>query len=263
MTPPRGPHDDARGRRRARPPHVAQIVAAALRDEILRGELTVLPRLDDLVERFDVGLPAGREAMRILQAEGLITPRRGNVGGADVHLPTSEGVAFNLSMVLQSRAARISDVGAALRQLEPLCAALCAVRPDRYDTIVPELRERIDEQAAAIGDARRTREAIDGFHQAIVAGCGNESLLLTVGALERIWAAHADAVYETPDYHEPSDQAPWKASLRDHEDMLRMIERGDASVAAFALKHLETTQSYMTGVNGDHPVTASTTVPPV
>jgi DNA-binding FadR family transcriptional regulator len=241
---------------------VAQIVAAALRDEILRGELSVLPRLDDLVERFEVGVPAAREALRILQAEGLITPRRGNVGGADVHLPTSDGVAYMLSMVLQSRSARASDVGAALRQLEPLCAALCAARPDRHDTIVPELRARIDEQAAALGDARRTRDAIDGFHEAIVAGCGNESLLLTVGALERIWSAHAEAVYETLDHDEPSDLGPWTGSLRDHERILKMIERGDAAVAAFALKHLEATQAYMTSVEGDRPITASTTTLP-
>ncbi len=245
-----------------RPPHVAQIVAGVLRDEILRGQLTVLPRLDDLVERFDVGLPAAREALRILQAEGLITPRRGNVGGADVHLPTSDGVAYMLSMVLQSRSAGVSDVGAALLQLEPLCAALCAARPDRHEAVVPQLKLLVDEQAAAIGDAPRTRDAIDRFHEVIVAGCGNESLLLTIGALERIWATHADAVYETADRNAPVDLGPWKASLRDHEKIVRMIERGDASVATFALRHLQATQAYMTSLDGDRPVTASRTAPP-
>ncbi len=38
-----------------------------------------------------MSLPAVREAMRILETEGLVEARRGNVGGAIVHLPTAGG----------------------------------------------------------------------------------------------------------------------------------------------------------------------------
>src|SRR5690348_4154905 len=85
---------------RARAPRTAEVVADRLRDAILRGEMTVLPRLDDLVRRFGVGPNAVREAMRILETEGLITIRRGNVGGGDVHLPDSGRVAYMLGLVL-------------------------------------------------------------------------------------------------------------------------------------------------------------------
>src|SRR4051812_32175828 len=89
-------------RRRARLPRMAEVVADSLRSQILAGEIDVVPALDVLVRQYDVGPPAAREAMRILETEGLITVRRGNVGGADVHLPTNAHVAYPLSLVLQA-----------------------------------------------------------------------------------------------------------------------------------------------------------------
>src|SRR4051812_21504947 len=152
-------------RRAARPPRMAEIVANGLRNSILSGDLTVVPRLEDLVTEFNAGPPAVREAMRILETEGLITVRRGNLGGADVHPPTDSRVAYMVSMVLQSKTAALRDVGDALRQLEPMCAAMCAARPDRDETVVPVLRAILAEQAAAIGDRRRTLEIVDQFHE--------------------------------------------------------------------------------------------------
>lgn len=245
-------------RRRARPQRMGEVVANSLRDSILSGEITVLPRLEDLTEQFNVGPPAVREAMRILETEGLITMRRGNVGGAHVHLPTSDRVAYMVSLVLQSKSIEVRDVGAALRQLEPLCAAMCAARPDRNKTVVPALRELVAEQADAIGDGPRTREIIDRFHRGIVTGCGNETLVLMVGALELVWAGHASVVYDREEFDEP-DFALWKASVRDHERLVETIAKGDAKVAGLAQKHLEATQAYMSNVDDRRMITAAAT----
>jgi len=245
-------------RRRVRPQRMGEVVASSLRDAILRGELTVLPRLEDLTEQFNVGPPAVREAMRILETEGLITMRRGNVGGAHVHLPTSEGVAYMVSLVLQSKSIEVRDVGAALRQLEPLCAAMCAALPDRNKTVVPALRKLVEEQADAIGDGPRTRDVIDRFHRTIVTGCGNETLVLMVGALELVWAGHASAVYDREEFDEP-DIALWKASVRDHERLVEAIAKGDSKVAGLSLKHLEATQAYMSNLDDRRMVTAAAT----
>ena len=246
-----------RGGRRVRLPRMAEMVAGRLRDQILSGELTVVPRLEDLVEQFDVGPPAAREAMRILETEGLITVRRGNVGGAEVHRPTADRVAYMVSLVLQSRQAPLGDVGAALRQVEPLCAALCAQREDRAETVVPELRAIVAEQAEAIGDVARTLPIVDRFHDALVRGSGNETMIVVVGALERVWAGHAEAVYDRDDVA-PAEPAVWKASLREHQKIVDAIERGDPRVADLARRHLEATHAYMSSVDDARMVTAST-----
>jgi len=247
---------DAASGRRVRLPRMAEMVANELRDAILCGDLTEVPRLEDLIARFNVGPPAVREAMRILETEGLITVRRGNVGGADVHRPTEDRVAYMVGLVLQSKAAELADVGAALRELEPLCAGMCAERSDRNKTVVPALRAVVAEQAAALGDHLLSIELTDRFHTTIVDSCGNETMIVVVGALERVWAGHASAVYRT-DAPVPAP-AIMKASLRDHERILAAIEKGDARVAEMAAKHLDATHAYMSTVDDRRMVTAAT-----
>ena len=95
-------------------------------------------------------------------------------------------------------------------------------------------------------------------HDAIVQGCGNDTMVLVVGALERIWAGHASEVYES-DTYEPPALDVWRASLRDHQRIATMIDRGDAKVSAFALKHLEATHTYMSTVDGRRRVTGAAT----
>lgn len=65
----------------------------------------MLPSQETLIEEFGVSPPAVREAIHVLEADGLISVRRGNVGGAIVHLPSAERTAHMISMVLQSRGA--------------------------------------------------------------------------------------------------------------------------------------------------------------
>ena len=238
---------------------MAEVIARDIRDSILRGDLTVLPRLEDLVARYGAGPPAVREAMRILETEGLITIRRGNVGGADVHLPNENQLAYTAALVLQSRSTEVSDVGAALRTLEPMCAGLCAARPDRAKTVVPELRAIVAEQAAAIDNPPLTVSITDRFHAALVDGCGNNTLALVVGALERLWAAHAIDLFSGEAVREATPEA-MKASLKEHERVVSAIERGDPKVADMVRKHLEATQSYISKVADTRLLTATSTV---
>jgi len=78
----------ANGRGAAR--EVPQRIADELRALIVSGELSdgeSLGREPDLVERFGVSRPSLREALRILEAEGLITVERGVRGGVVAHEP--------------------------------------------------------------------------------------------------------------------------------------------------------------------------------
>ena len=98
---------------RIRQPRVAEIVASRLRDDILSGRLKegdVLPSQESLFSEFGVSPPALREAIHILETDGLISVRRGNVGGAVVHLPSAERTAHMISMVLQTRSSTPADV---------------------------------------------------------------------------------------------------------------------------------------------------------
>src|ERR1700742_4802383 len=135
---------------RFRQPRIAELVASQLRDDILSGRLKegeVLPSQESLFAEFGVSPPALREAIHILETDGLISVRRGNVGGAVVHLPSADRTAHMIGMVLQTRSATPSDVSEALLHLEPICAGMCATREDRMTEVVPHLQAAIDAQA--------------------------------------------------------------------------------------------------------------------
>jgi DNA-binding FadR family transcriptional regulator len=237
--------------RQLRQPRLAEIVAARLRDEILAGRLTegdTLPRQEHLFTEFRVSLPAVREAMRILETEGLISVRRGNVGGAVVHLPTPLRIARTISMVLQTRHTTMSDVSGALMRLEPTCAVLCASRPDRAEAVVPALREAIERQHKAFDDPEQYPALARAFHETLVETCGNETMLVIIGSLETIWTAHessvwADATTGEGDPDSPMARKSRRAALRDHEKLVDAIEAGDQDrTARLAGAHLEATR---------------------
>jgi len=216
------------------------MVADGLRERILSGELgdgAMLPKQDDLLAEFRVSPPSIREALRILETEGLITVQRGNVGGAVVHRPQQSKAAYMLGLVLQSRSVKLLDVLTAMRHLEPACAAACAQRPDREQTVLPALRRNIDESRAALEDADRYIGLARQFHIELVAGCGNETMSLIVGALESLWSAHVDTLARKPARHGSfADPEIRLATLKEHEKLYRLIAKGDAAGAEKAAR---------------------------
>ena len=147
-------------------------------------------RRGTLFQEFGVSPPALREAIHILESDGLVSVRRGNMGGAVVHLPSAERTAQMIGMVLQSRAATPADVSGALLYLEPICAGMCAAREDRMTDVVPHLEAEIRLQTEQFDDVSQYVPNARRFHEAIVSLCGNESMILLIGSLELIWSAH-------------------------------------------------------------------------
>jgi DNA-binding GntR family transcriptional regulator len=152
---PGGPHPRrATEVGRIDPPSLVDMTAAALRKLILSGEYRPGERLveERLTERLGISRPPLREAMRILQQEGLVVTfrRRGAVvtplDAQDVH------EIYTLRFALDRLAI---ELGVPVRDpslLEPLRAALGEM-----------------DQAAGAGDLERLLEANIAFHTAM---CG-------------------------------------------------------------------------------------------
>lgn len=229
---------------------LAEQVADDLRRRILTGELddaSSLPVEEHLRSEYPVSKPTLREAMRMLEAEGLITVRRGSVGGAVVHPPTADHVAYTLGLVLVARNVDITDVAAALREVEPACAAACAERSDRHSTVVPRLRDLYQQSVEVADDLVAVTTASRQFHEALVDLCGNESLASMAGALESLWSTHeAQWAHESPSGQAIPISERLEA-LRAHERLIELIEAGDADGArSLAARHLEQAQIYPT-----------------
>lgn len=248
-------------RARVRPIRLADMVARALRDRILDGELRdgdTLPTLDRLVDEFGVSPASVREALRILETEGLVSVRRGKFGGAVVHRPTPDAAARMIGMVLQSEGITQLDLAAAQRELVPLCASLLVRQPELRAQVLPRLRDLHERAEAAVDDPVEFERLARAFHNEFVANCGNRSLIVTVGMLERLWSEQEIHWRQRiNDQHDYPDDELRRRGLDDHLDILRAAEQGDANAVADLFRsHMA--DSLVTGVDpsADRPVRA-------
>ncbi|OHV01762.1 FadR/GntR family transcriptional regulator [Mycobacterium talmoniae] len=250
-----------KARRRLSAPRIAEIVAEELRRQIIDGDLAdgdLLPRQEVLVEQFNVSLVSLREALRILETEGLISVRRGNQGGAVVHAPAKTSAAYMLGLLLQSQHVGLADLGAALLELEPACAALAAQHPDRADTLVPELKQINDAMATHLDDGRRFTEIGRQFHDLVVRGCGNDTIIAVVGALETLWSSHEQQwAEESAARGTYPSLAKRRAALNTHVKLTEMIEAGDVERARkMAARHVADAQTYVLSERTDQRIYA-------
>lgn len=232
-----------------RQPRLAEMVAGILRDRIVRGELedgALLPRQEDLLTEFNVSKPSLREALRILEAEGLINVRRGNQGGAVVHVPTADNAAYMIGLVLKFRSVPIADIAEAIKRIEPVCAGLCAAREDRGTEVLPALRRIHDDIVDNIDDAVAFTRLSRHFHEELVARCGNETLILIVGALERLWSAQEEAWAERAQAAGTFPERHYRESgVKAHKRIITLIESGDVErLHKHAREHLESSLRY-------------------
>jgi DNA-binding FadR family transcriptional regulator len=207
------------------------MVAAKLRERILSGEIRdggVLPKHEELLQEFQISLPSVREALRILETEGLVTVQRGNVGGAIVHLPNPDNAAYTLALILQSRCVPLNDVIRGIQQLEPSCVGACARRPDRLRQVVPALREVLEAADAVIEDPIAYGREAQRFHNLLVASCGNETTILVLGALQSLWWGQVQGVRQRRVGSAIfADETQREESYKEHWIILRAIEQGD------------------------------------
>lgn len=219
---------------------LADVVADDLRGRILDGSIadgSMLPKQEELIERFGVSPPSVREALRVLEAEGLISVKRGNVGGAVVSLPGPEQIGYMLAMVLRARLVELRDVADALAGIEALCAETAAKRPDRQETVIPRLEARMRESHASVGDIDAFMRSAHGFHEDLVSACGNETLVLMAGAVEVVWAAHLEKYERTPGAIRKFEDPDFRRrSQADHEAIVQAIANGEAEQAAVLVR---------------------------
>jgi GntR family transcriptional regulator, transcriptional repressor for pyruvate dehydrogenase complex len=227
----------------------AEAIADELRADILRGEIregAFLPKLDELTERFRAGKVTVREALRILETEGLLTVQRGNIGGAVAHLPSSGSAAYTLSLVFEAGGVTVEEVAGTIERLEPICAELCAARADRGHAVLPLLVAAQARLADCIqrddrdGAARAARD----WHAALVGECGNRATAISVGAMQAIWVSHVESISEQAgaEGDEMSDAA-LRQTYDEHAEIQRLIAAGDiASSGSKMRSHMTVAQ---------------------
>jgi len=245
-----------------RQPKLAELVANMLRQRIMDGQLEdgqLLPNQDSFVAEFGVSRPSMREALRILEAEGLITVQRGNTGGAIVHRPQARHVATTLAVVLEANGVTLSDVGAALQQLEGTSAGLCARRKDRATSVVPVLRDANKRAREAVDDSLEYVKATSDFHRGLIELSGNETIRLLVGSLESTWLTHVRKWAETTTESGSFPDRDYRLQGIDaHDKITDLIKAGDvARATAMAESHFDPEQFYLSPADANRTIDSS------
>jgi DNA-binding FadR family transcriptional regulator len=125
-------------------------VAEQIRTQIATGRLKpgdMLPSETALLDHFRVARPTMREALRVLESDGLIKIKVGVKGGAQVQEPEVGRLARRVGLHLQLRDTDLHDMMQAEIVIRPGAVALAALARTHHD--IAGLRAAIDQVAAS------------------------------------------------------------------------------------------------------------------
>jgi len=212
-----------------RVPKASELVAARIRKAIVLGEIVTgdsIPAEAQLITEFRVSRPTIREAVRILESEGLINVTRGAKGGARVCLPDSSTVARAAGLALQTRGATLGDIYETRMIIEPPASRLAAERRSKEASAV--LRAHVQQELDLRNDPVAVTQAIADFHRLLMEQCGNTSLGIIALALSGVFERHLLLAQRArPPVTEEARQKQLLFGFRSHGKLVDLIEAGD------------------------------------
>jgi DNA-binding FadR family transcriptional regulator len=229
----------ASDRNLVRPKKMADMVADRIRRMIARGEIgngEWLPTEPELMEQFGVSRPTLREAFRLLEADSLVTIRRGPPGGARVTIPGPEAAAAQLGLLLTLSGTTIRDVYEARMVVEPAAARELALHGTA--TVRKALAEELEETRAAVETVDFGMHSVR-FHRRVVELAGNRTLATVIGMLSEIVSRHLSRAYDESPATSADTIARNRKAVRAYEKLVELVEARDGDEAEkFWLKHM-------------------------
>lgn len=206
-------------------PKAADVLADVLREQILEGQLGVgvsLPSERELAQQSGLSRATVREALLILEVEGLVVTRTGRNGGAEVMRPKTETIQRSIHTFIRGQGVRLESVLQAREAIEPQSARLAAVHHTQQDwSSLMDSHQRIQ---ACIGDIPAFLQANLEWHVSLVRASHNELLMAFTQAISQ-------AVYEATDLRGFNSPAVRQAVVQAHQRVMDAIEQRDADSA--------------------------------
>ena len=221
-----------------RAPKTAELIAANIRRQIVRGDLSegdTLPPELALMAQFGVSRPTLREAFRILETESLISVRRGSRGGAQVMAPEMSVAARYVGLLLQMQGTTIVDVYEARMVVEPVCARLLAERADAQDVTdlkacIEELRTVVEAGTDKVPHPHAWAQLTYRFHELLMQRSGSKTLAVQGGVLQDIVATHLNVTVART-FSDPNTASRFRRTIRSYAKLVELVEARDAEGA--------------------------------
>ena len=191
-----------------------------VRDITARGLRTGdrLPLEAAMLQEYRVSRASLREALRLLEVQGLISLKPGPGGGPVVGNVDARHLARTVSLYFHLGGMKYGDIFATQEILEPACAELAARSPERSEVMRPFMIEEIPLEGPAY------HSATYDFHAAVYRLAGNGVLTLITNAITSIVTTHIVSTMDPVELHEDI--------LEEHRELARAISAGHGSKAA-------------------------------
>ncbi|HEX7162617.1 MAG TPA: FCD domain-containing protein [Trebonia sp.] len=221
-------------------PKMPVLLAEAIADGIVGRGMRPgdrLPTEAEMVADYVVGRATLREALRVLEAQGVVEVRVGAGGGAFVARPDTGRLARMLSLLLRMSDVTLREVLDARLIIEPALAGQAAGRRnDGHVTAVRANQAAIEKAPRGGAEFHRLNQE---FHTLLADASQNRPLAALWSALSTIADGHAAGVRYTP--------AALSGMIAAHRKIVTAIEERDGATAARVMaSHLGAAASYVT-----------------
>jgi GntR family transcriptional repressor for pyruvate dehydrogenase complex len=197
---------------------VAQVREVLFAKELRPGDF--LGTEKDLAERFGVSRIVARDALRTLEAQGIVEIKVGSGGGARIAQGNARLFAEALAVQLDLAGVSVAEIMDAQRAIECLAAELAAVNSTAQDHA--RLRELNVEAERLIDDVSAYTRLGREFHLAVAEASHNRVLVVQLISLQHVsWPARNPTL--TPKVA--------RRILEAHKELASLIEIRDAAGA--------------------------------
>lgn len=227
---------------------LSSIIEDSIKDLVLTGQLKSgdkLPTEKELSNKFGVSIVTVREALRGLEAFGVIQKKRGREGGVFI---SSNGntVKDVLFTFLTTRKFSAQDVSEVRGILQPFSAKLATSRisPDLLKTLKNNIQycEKMLKRAKRVFTEKEffdIEERNVEFHRIIGEATGNPILALTIDYVEDFLLSYKKNTL-TPDLQHST------VTVAEHRRILECIQKGNAEeTEKVMILHLKNIEGYL------------------
>lgn len=207
-------------------------IVSQIERAIFAGQLSPGDRLQserELAEEFGVSRITVRDALRVLEARGLIRVKVGASGGAFVTESNVDNVSESISTMILLRRMTLSELAEARTVVEAATADLASQRWGAEQ--LGRLEETVERGRRVVREGAPHTEASMEFHVALAEAARNELLTATV-------RSYRDLLMQT--LHDMRDVKSARTTQKAHEEIIEAVRRRDGEGARrLMVTHLE------------------------
>jgi len=210
-----------------------RVALQIVRDIVSRGlsKGDRLPLEAQMVAEYGVSRASLREAMRLLEVQGLITLKPGPGGGPVIGVVSPANLARTEALYFHLAGATYDQLLSTQVLLEPVCAGLAARNPERVERLAPFL------DVVESDDVPLYRDHTEGFHEVVWSLADNPVLTLLSRSITHLVTDHVVATMD------PIELRP--SILEEHVELSRVIADGDeAKARELMAAHFEAQHDY-------------------